>query len=174
MGAWLDFGMQAGLDVLKAGAGFFAAQKQAESDKKWQQYHNALVRMQYGAEFNAIAEQREQTREASMKQGLQIKTAAYTTEASATVAAAAAGVQGRSVDQVTGQIETNAAEATSNVERQLQWQNNAFETAHVNAAMQRDSNIQSKPPDADPWKFIAQGLGDLTKLWKDNSKALMG
>lgn len=172
MSAWLDFGLSAGMDLLKAGMGYMQAKQQADSDKAWARYHNALIRLQTSENLNNISEQREMNREASLKQGMQIKQAQYTTEASATVAAAAAGVQGRSVDQTMNQIDTNAAEAESNRLRQLQWQNNAFESQRRATVLQAQASMETPKSDPSPWQYVGNALVDIGKLWKDDSKAL--
>ena len=109
-------------DVGSQIGGFIAKSKQAKSDKRWQKYNNAMVKLQDSMNQNVLTTNENISREATLEKRFQIRRSEYQTTATATVAAAASGTIGRSVNSVLHDIHKNAAEADANAAQDFELQ----------------------------------------------------
>jgi hypothetical protein len=164
---------QGGLSLLKNGLGFIAAQREAKAAKAWQAYRNKMVRLADGQNQNVITTNSNMARERSAEAAFAISRSKLTTEGSAAVAAAAMGVEGRSVDMVQFDIGRNAAYAQQQRLDDLNMEMEGFRNQRRQSAMQAIQNIDLSPiPKPNPASYMLGFTTDIAKLWQDQRKAL--
>jgi hypothetical protein len=132
---WADNAMLA-VSGLKSLVGYSDARKQAVQDKKWQNYNNAMVRIQDAGNQNAITTNENIAREKATSDKFAVRKSAYITKASAEVSAAAAGTTGRSVDIALYDIGRNEAMMIDSVGKDLEAQYLQFTNQREGSAMQ--------------------------------------
>lgn len=137
---------------------FITAGLEAKTQKRWQAYNNALVRLQNAQNQNAITTNEGMIIERSAEQEYAIRKSEYMTKASTEVSAAASGTTGRSVNAVLFDVGRNAAEASRKREQDLQYQllgtQQQRESSNMQTEMQQDYTRIPKPSTAD----LALGL----------------
>jgi hypothetical protein len=121
--------------------GFIAKSKQAKSDKLWQKYNNAMVRLQDGLNQNVLTTNENIAREAALEQRFAIRRSEYTVLASANVAAAASGTVGRSVTHTMNDIKRNAARADAQVSQDFEMQKLQITNQRVQSGMQAQMSL---------------------------------
>lgn len=108
--AWTSQQMgQAGLGIAQQIGGFIAASKQAKADRAWQKYNNTMTKLTNSINQDVLTTNENIQRKATLQKRFAIRKSEYTTLASASVAAAASGTTGRSVNAVLHDIKRNAA-----------------------------------------------------------------
>lgn len=125
-----------GLNLLQGFASYQADKAQAKAQKAYQAYKNAMARLSDATTQNVITENQIATNEAFADQAVGIKQQNLLSVAQAEVSAAAAGVTGRSVNQVQLNINRSAALA----ERQRQ---NDMTNSNLSFAGQRQQSAQA-------------------------------
>jgi hypothetical protein len=165
---WGHLQTETSLAGFKAGASFIGGLLEAREKRAWQRYNNAMVRIADAQNQNAITTNTNLAIERSTNQQYNIEVSNYTTSAQAEVAAAAAGVEGRSVNQTMFQIDANAAKAQSNRLSDLRAQLLSFEnqrrTSAFQAAQQIDYTNHSGP---NPLSAL---LGFASEAWNIQQK----
>ena len=160
------FGYQAmdmGLSVVKGVTSFLAQRDEAKSKRAWQRYKNTMLNISGGRAKNALVANQNMAVERSSMQAVEIDKSEYTTLASAEVAAAAAGVEGRSVNQTMFQIQANAASAQAARERDLTAQLLGFQQQRENVDMQVAMQTDITPIPTPNVASTLLGIG--TELW---------
>jgi hypothetical protein len=124
------------LQGAQAFSAFGADKARAKADQAYQAYKNAMARISDATTQNVITENQIATNQAYGDQAVGIKQQNILSVAQAEVSAAAAGVKGRSVNQVQLNINRSAALA----ERQRQ---NDMKNANLSFAGQRQQSAQA-------------------------------
>lgn len=160
------FGFQAmdmGLSVAKNVTSFIAQSQEARSKRAWQRYKNAMLRISGGQAQNAINTNQNMAVDRSSIQAFEIDKSEFSTLASAEVAAAAADVTGRSVNQTMFQIQGNAASAQAARERDLAAQLLGFQQQRQQVEMQVAMQTDITPIPSPSVASTVLGLG--SDLW---------
>lgn len=149
-------------DALGAVGGFIAAQRKAESDRKWQAYNNKMVRLQDAQNQNSITTNENMRKERKATQVMQVQMSERATSASAEVAAASTGTIGRSVNMVLFDIGRNAASARQAIEKDDDWQDAQTDNQRLQSAMQAEMQVDLRqipgPNPATMMLGVAQGF----------------
>lgn len=141
--------INAGSNFLSAFMSYNADKAMYKAKKAWQTYSNTMVRLSDAVSQNAITQNELMSQTALANQAIDMKRGNILTQARAEVSAAAAGVKGRSVNQVMVDINRNAA--MQERQRQISWENAnlAFDQqrlgSSMQAAMQQDYTYLPKP-----------------------------
>ena len=142
---WAMLGMNAASSLLSFGA----QSAQAKAQRAWQAYSNTMVRLSDAQNQNAITTNEVLAMKASTEESIDIQKDFLQSSASAEVAAAAAGVTGRSVSQAMFDIQRSANLAQSRREESLRNQFLSFDAQRkqstMSAAMQQDHSYIPKP-----------------------------
>lgn len=140
------------LDFIAAEANYQADKAQWKAQTAWQKYRNTMVNLSNSINQNAITQNEILAQQAFADQALKIKKGSLMSTARAEVAAAAAGVKGRSVNQAMLDVKRNAA--NREYERQVSFTNAnlAFDQqrlqSKMSADMQQDYTYLPKPNSA--------------------------
>lgn len=152
-----------GNSAAKAGGSFISDYFKAKNDRAWQKYRNAMVQISRSQNANAITLNENMAMERSAASAYNIKLSEYKTKAKAQVAAAAAGIEGGSVNQVMFQLDTNAARAQSNRKADLDAQLLGFQNAKMSNDFQAMQTMDyAKIPSPSP---LLAMLGFASDLW---------
>jgi thymidine phosphorylase len=158
---------QAGASLATTIGGFIAASKQAKSDKKWQKYNNAMVRIQEGMNQNALTTNENIMREQHLEKIFNIQKSQLATTASVEVQAAASGTIGRSVNHVLFDVARNAAQARQRADEEFEYQKVGIDSQRINSAMNAQLSLDLRKISGPSPITAALGfLGDLGKLSK--------
>lgn len=146
---WWMMAAQAGMSFMQAGQQLAADKAQYKARKAWQTYSNTMVRLSDSMNQNAITTNEIIAQSAFAEQALGIKRSSILTQAKSEVAAAAAGVKGRSVNQSMIDIQRNAAARETERQTSLSNANLAFDQqrlqSRMSAEMQQDYTYLPKP-----------------------------
>jgi len=97
---WFNMALQFGLKAVQAGLSYSAAQKRYEAEERWREWRNKMTRIADAQNQNALTENAIQVKAQNDMKALVLRVKGMSTAANANVSAAAAGVKGRSVDDV--------------------------------------------------------------------------
>lgn len=135
---WTDAQAQGALSAFKHIGSFIVASRQAKADRAWQAYNNAMTRLQNAQNQNNITINENLLVERQIRESFNIDKSKYKTSAEVTVAAAAVGAEGNSVDLVLQEVSKNASNAQATLARD-------FETQALVLSQQREaSNLQTE------------------------------
>lgn len=141
----------------QAALGFLSDRAKSKAQKAWQKYQNAMTNLSNAESQNAITMNEIFANQASAMQALDIRKSFLATEATNEVSAAAAGVKGRSVNQVIFDVQRTANIAEANRIETLNTTNLSFDKQRqgsaMSAAMQQDYSYIPKP------SFLGSMLG---------------
>jgi hypothetical protein len=149
---WWTAAAQFGLNLLSSANSYKAAKRQAAAQQAWQDYSNTMTNLSNGINQNAITQNEILANEASANNAVGIQKAGLISAAHAEVAAAAAGVKGRSVNQAIRSVQRSIA--TQEYDRQISLKNAnaAFDQQRLQSAMgasmQQDYSYIPKPSGA--------------------------
>lgn len=139
----------AGLNALSGFMSYQGDKAQAKAQKAWQAYHNTMTELGNAVNQNAITTNELLANQAFADQAMQIKRGSIFAQAKVEVAAAAAGVKGRSVNQAMFDVQRNAA--SREYARQVSLKNAqlAFDQqrlqSSMSSALQKDYSYIPKP-----------------------------
>ncbi len=169
---WSDMQVQGALSGFKAIGSYIVSSREYKSKKAWQAYNNAMTRLQNAQNQNNLTYNEGQLIERKVRESYALRVSEYKTAASATVAAAAVGAEGNSVDMVLLDIGRNEARAQNELRTDFNYQvqgiRNQQQASNLQTEMQIDHTFIPKPN-------IAQSLlgwaGDVTlaKFQRDTS-----
>ena len=150
---------------------YITASRDAKSQRKWQAYNNALVRLQNAQNQNALTTNEGMAVERSAEMEYAIRKSEYMTKASTEVAAAATGTTGRSVDLIMFDVGKNAAEASYKRQQDLEYQllgiQQQRESSNLQTEMQIDHSTIPGPNAAD----MVLGLTtNFAKVWNSEGR----
>ena len=132
---------------------YITAAQDAKTQRKWQAYNNALVRLQNATNQNALTTNEGMAVERASEAEYAIRKNEYITKASVEVSAAATGTTGRSVNSVLFDVGRNAARASADKARDLEYQLLGFqqqrELSNLQTEMQIDRSSIPGPNPAD-------------------------
>lgn len=141
MSTWGSVFMKGLPGAVSSVVGYITASQDAKQQRKWQAYNNALVRLQNAQNQNAITTNEGMAVERASEAEYAIRKSEYITKGSAEVSAAATGTTGRSVDAVLFDIGRNAAKASADKARDLQYQQLGFQQQRESSNLQTEMNI---------------------------------
>lgn len=159
-GTFMGFAQQIG--------GFIAASKQAAADKAWQKYNNTMLKLSNAINQNALTTNENIQREATLEKRYMIRKSEYTTLASASVAAAASGTIGRSVNSVMHDIKRNAALADAAAAQEFEYNKVAIDEQRRQSSMQTQMQMDLRSIQGPSPIALALGLMKTTQeqdLW---------
>lgn len=140
---------QVGLSFVQTGLSYFAARKEAAARKAMQNYTNQMLALSNAFNQNAITENEIQARQGFADQAILNQRNALQQSSAVENSAAAAGVEGNSVNQAIFDVTRQAAMVESR--RQIEYANTmlSFDQqrmgSNFSAAMQRDNSIIPNP-----------------------------
>lgn len=136
-------------DLLAAGAQYQGDAATSKAKRAWQKYSNTMLSLSNAMQQNSITTNQLLASDAFTNQAIQLKKEGIMTSAATEVAAAAAGVKGRSVNLAMRDVKRNAANREA--ERQEGFKNTMLavsqqrQNASMSAAMQVDYSYIPKP-----------------------------
>lgn len=146
--AWMLAAMAAS-NMLSAGAKYGADKAEYKAKKAWQAYRNTMTNLSNAVSQNAITSNEILSNAAFARQAMHLQKATMATEGSVEASAAAAGVKGKSVNQVVLSVQRSSAEQERERQIQLETSWMASDQQRVNsamsAAMQQDYTYLPKP-----------------------------
>ncbi len=138
-----------GLNFLSAGFKYSSDKQNADTKQAWQKYSNAMTNISNAMNQNVVTVNQEQAIQASVQQSANIQEGSIFAQAKAEVAAAAAGVGGRSVTQAQVDIQANAAsreaERVKTLNQTLQGFDQQRKTSEFTAQSNQDYSYIPKP-----------------------------
>lgn len=138
---WTDFQLQAGLSGMKAVGSFIVNRRQYKSDKAWQNYNNKMTRLQNAQNQNNLTANEGMLIERTAREKFNVQISEYKTAASATVAAAAVGAEGNSVDLVLLDISRNADRAEARITQDFDYSINSIRNQQDASDMQTEMQV---------------------------------
>lgn len=138
---WSDIALSGAQSLIKSGVSFFAAQQQAEAEKRWQKYNNAMTMLGNASNQNTINTNEILAAERGANQRFEIGRSKYITVGQAEASAAASDTEGRSVNAVVFDVERNAAKAQAALRADLQAQYLSLDHQRQSSAFQMASNL---------------------------------
>jgi hypothetical protein len=138
---------------------YIAAQKKAESDRKWQEYNNKMTRLQDAQNQNSITTNENMRKERKAQQLFQVQKAENSTVASAEVSAASTGTIGRSVDMVLYDVHRNAAVTREQIEKDDRNQDAVTDNQRMSSALQTELQIDKRQIQDPSTASLLLGLG---------------
>lgn len=145
---WMLAAMAAS-NALSAASQYSADKAESKVRRAWQTYRNTMTRLSDAVSQNAITSNELLSNAAFARQAMQLQKATMATEGSAESSAAAAGVRGKSVNQVVLSIQRSSAEQERERQIQLETSWMASDQQRLNsamsAAMQQDYSYIPKP-----------------------------
>lgn len=146
---------------------FITASQDAKVQRKWQAYNNALVRLQNATNQNALTVNEGMTIERASEAEYAIRKNEYSTKASVEVAAAATGTTGRSVNAVLFDVGRNAARASADKSRDLDYQLLGFQQQREQSNLQTEMQIDhSRIPGPNPADVVMGLTTPFVDAWK--------
>lgn len=146
---WWMLAASTAMNFLGAGMQLEADEAQYKANIKWQKYRNTMVHLSNAMNQNTITNNEIISNQAFADQALVIKKGSILGQARAEVAAAAAGVKGRSVNQTMFDIQRNAGIQEAQRQQSLKNSQLAFDQQRLNSAMsdkmQQDYTYFPKP-----------------------------
>lgn len=145
---------------------YITASQDAKTQRKWQAYNNALVRLQNGMNQNAITTNEGMAVERASEAEYAIRKSEYITKASAEVSAAATGTTGRSVNAVLFDVGRNAAKASADKQRDLDYQMLGFQQQREQSNLQTEMQIDnSRIPGPNPADVVMGLTTPFVNAW---------
>ena len=155
---WGDIFLSGG----KAIGSYFAAKKQAEADRKWQAYNNAMTRLQDGMNQNALTINALLAKRKAQQQAVQIQQSEYTTKASVELAAAVTGTVGRSVNMQLFDVARTADQARNRNQQELDDTFLDIQHKREQSAMGAQINLDLRSlPSPNPVTYMLGFAGDV-------------
>ncbi len=146
---------------------FITASEDAKTQRKWQAYNNALVRLQNATNQNALTTNEGMAVERASEAEYAIRKSAYITKASAEVSAAATGTVGRSVNAVLFDIDRNAARASADKSRDLDYQLLGIQQQREQSNLQTEMQIDhSRIPGPNPADVVMGLTTPFVNAWQ--------
>lgn len=149
---WWAFAAQTAMNFIGAEASYQADKAQWKAQTAWKKYQNTMVNLSNAINQNAITTNEVLAQKAFADQALKIKQGGIITQARVEVAAAAAGVKGRTVNQAMFDVQRNAANRERERQDSFVAANLAFDQqrlqSSMSAAMQQDYTYLPKPKSA--------------------------
>lgn len=138
---WQMLAAQTLMNFASAGSKYKAAKQQYKAEKAFQDYRNTMTRLSDAQSQNAITTNETMSNAAFARQAIQLDKATIGTTGKVAVSAAAAGVRGRSVNQVLIQVQRNSAQQER--ERQIALESSwlSFDQQRKNSAMSAAMSI---------------------------------
>jgi hypothetical protein len=137
------------LEFIKAGMQYKADKAEYKAKKAWQDYRNTMTNLSNAVSQNAITSNEILSNAAFARQAMQLQKATMATEGSVVSSAAAAGVKGKSVNQVVLSVQRSSAEQERERQIQLETSWMSFDQQRTNSAMsaalQQDYSYIPKP-----------------------------
>lgn len=166
--AWTSQQMgQVGLSFASQIGGFIAASKQAKADKAWQKYNNTMTKLSNSINQDVLTTNENIQRRATLQKRASIRKSEYTTLASASVAAAASGTIGRSVNSVMHDIKRNAALADAQAAEEFEMVKVETDNQRMQASMQTQMSLDLRKIQGPNPIALALGLmGSAQDLWQ--------
>ena len=162
----------------QAGLGFLQGRQQAKAQKAWQRYRNTMTNLSAAGAVNSINSNEQIFRDTSTMEAIDIKKSFLESTASNAVSAAAAGVKGRSVNQVLFDVKRNADMAEGNRQIKYAQATNAFQqqrqNAAMSAAMQQDYSYIPEPSAIGALLGFGMGVGKEANWSSSGLKSLLG
>lgn len=137
------------LEFISAAMQYKADKAEYKAKKAWQEYRNTMTNLSNAVSQNAITSNEILSNAAFARQAMQLQKATMATEGAVVSSAAAAGVKGKSVNQVVLSVQRSSAEQER--ERQIQLETSWMASDHqrvnsaMSAAMQQDYTYIPKP-----------------------------
>lgn len=145
--------------IFQSVGSFIAASNKAESDRKWQDYNNKMVRLQDGQNQNSITTNENARKERKHTQLMQVQLSETATAASVEVAAATGGTIGRSVTMAIKDVHRNAARARQAIEKDDDMQDAVTDNQRLNSAMGAQLNVDLRQIPGPSPASLMMGLG---------------
>jgi hypothetical protein len=146
--------------------GYISSWKEAKEAKRWQKYNNKMVRLQDAINQNVLTTNENIRREATIEKRFGIRISEYQTLGSATVAAAAAGVKGRSVNSVLFDIQRNAARADAQAVQAFEYDKIQIDEQRRQSAMSAQLSLDLRDIQGPSPINLALGLAsNVSDLW---------
>lgn len=167
----------AGLSLLGAASQSQSEKTAAKAQKLWRDYSNTMLALGEANNQNTITTNQLMVAEASAEEALQIKKGGLLTQAKVEVMAGAAGVKGRSVNQVMLDVTRNAAQAEYRRKAELANANLNFDaqrrSSAMNTKLQTDNSYIPKPNTVANYlnagvSTFNTGLNTYGTLWDSN------
>lgn len=163
---WSNLAASGTLKAFEAVGSYLIANRQAKSDEKWRKYNNALTQLQGAMNNNALETNENMLIERNVRDMYTINQSEYKTKASATVAAASLGVEGRTVDMALADIGKNAARARSDRINELEYEQLSIQNQKLMNHMQVELQLEKTPVPRPSLASAALGLGaDIGTEW---------
>lgn len=147
--SWSDIQVTGLLGLGKGIGSYIVQARQAKSDKKWKAYNNKMTQLQNAVNQDNITINENMAVERNVREQYALRLSAYKTNASATVAAAAVGAEGNSVDRVMADLARNESRAQTTLARDFKFQMQGFnaqrDSSRMQTAMQMDYTQIPKP-----------------------------
>src|ERR1035437_9106959 len=152
--SWFDnpdnmLSMQKWGNLLSAGTAYMADKEQADAKRKWQAYSNAMVNISNAQDQNAISSNETMAVQDAVQKNVNVQRGGLIFAAKEQVQAAAAGVQGRSVNQSLMDIQAQAADKERNnqidLQNKLQGYAQQREQKNLNAAQEQNYSYIAAP-----------------------------
>ena len=147
--AWSDKAVTGVLGLGKGLGSYIVQSRKAKADRQWQKYNNKLTQLQNAVNQDNITINENMAVERNVREQYALRLSAYKTNASATVAAAAVGAEGNSVDRVMADLARNESRAQTTLARDFKFQMQGFnaqrESSRMQTAMQIDYTQIPKP-----------------------------
>jgi hypothetical protein len=167
---WSDLAISGGLSLLRAGMDYSDAKKAADSKRAWQTYKNSMVQLSNQNNQNIITTNENIARAASVDQSFAIERSEYLTSAQAEVSAAAAGVGGRSPNDVLFDVERNASGAQARRKLDLQSQYLQADNQRKQSEFQAAQSMDYSPiPEPNPATYMLNFATDAYKLYRSGT-----
>lgn len=168
--AWAETAINGIVGGAQAIGTYLIQSRQAKSNKKWQEYNNKMVRIQDAVNQNNITTNQNMAVERQVRESYNLRVAEYQTEAKATVAAAAVGAEGNSVDMVLRDISQNEARAQSALKTDLNYQMIGWQGQREASARQMQMQIDNTqiPKPNIAASLLSWGGGVAVDWWKSN------
>lgn len=155
---WGDIFMSAGKQL----GSFIYARKQAESDRKWRDYNNAMVNLQNGQNQNALTVNALLAKRRFTQTALQIQKSGYATQASVELSAASTGTVGRSVNMQLFDVSRTTNEAHNRNRQELDDTFLEIDNKRQQSAMGAQTNLDLRSlPGPNPLTHMLGFAGDV-------------
>lgn len=165
---WADIFMSAGTNI----GSYFAARSKAKADRKWQQYNNAMVRLQDGQNQNTLTTNELLARRRHKQQAIQIQKSEFATKASVEVSAAAAGTTGKNVNMMLFDVTRTATEAQARNDTELDDTFLQINHQRQQSALGAQMNLDLRSiPSPSPLTYALGFAGDAYKALEKHRKS---
>lgn len=154
-------GLKGFSEVASGFAGFIGDSRKAKAEKAWQKYRNKMVDLSASINQNALTTNELLAQDAFAAQAIELDKSTILTRARTEVAAAAAGVKGKSVNRSIRRIIATSAEREAERQAEFSAMKSGIRQQRLNtslsAAMQQDYSVIPKPS---PVSYILGAVGN--------------